>query len=157
MAITVGQQAPQFTLYDTDKNQVSLSDFKGENVVLSFFPGAFTGVCNTMACTLDDRSKDFSSLNAKVLAISVDSIFSQQVWKQQNNMSYTVLNDYNKEIIKSYDVIWENLAALEGYNTANRAVFIINAQGEVSYAWIAPNPGVEPDYDEIVATLGTLN
>ena len=155
--VEIGENAPDFDLHDGSRNVVTGRQHKGQRVVLAFFPGAFTGVCNTMACTLDDRSKDFSSLNAKVLAISVDSIFSQQVWKQQNNMSYTVLSDYNREVIKSYDVIWENLAALEGYNTANRAVFIINAQGEVSYAWIAPNPGVEPDYDEIVATLGTLN
>lgn len=156
MAINVGDPAPAFTLYDTDKNQISLSDFQGGNVVLSFFPGAFTGVCTTMACTLNDSANDFNSLNAKVLAVSVDPIFSQQVWKDQNSIGYTVLSDFNREAVKSYGVLWENLAGLEGYNTANRAVFIVDSKGTIAYAWIAANPGVEPDYDEIKSILATL-
>jgi peroxiredoxin len=156
MTVNVGDSAPNFTLYDTDKNQVALGDQKGQNVVLSFFPGAFTGVCTTMACTLNDNSQEYNNLNAKVLAISVDPIFAQQEWKNQNNITYTMLSDFNREVVGLYDVVWQNLAGLEGYNTANRAVYIINSVGTVVYKWVAPNPGVEPDYNEIKTTLESL-
>ena len=111
----------------------------------------------TPSVSKDQLKIDLAKFTERNEHLEWDYLADIQVWKEQNNMSYTVLSDYNREVITSYDVIWENLAALEGYNTANRAVFIINSQGTVSYAWVAPNPGVEPDYDEIVATLGTLN
>ncbi|MCI0794197.1 MAG: redoxin domain-containing protein, partial [Chloroflexi bacterium] len=77
MAVEVGQTAPEFTLHDQDREKRSLSDYKGQNVVLAFYPGAFTGGCTTEMCTFRDRLEQFNSLNAQVLGISVDGAFAQ--------------------------------------------------------------------------------
>ena len=104
MAGEVGQPAPDFTLYDHDRQQRALSEFKGKNVVLAFFPGAFTGVCTTEMCTLRDQASQFNSLNAQVLGISVDPPFSQKAWVDQNNLNFPILSDYNRQVVDQYDV-----------------------------------------------------
>ena len=88
MAVEVGQAAPDFTLHDSDRQQRSLGEFKGKNVVLAFFPGAFTGGCTTEMCALRDSSDQFNNLNAQVLGISVDPIFSLKVFSEQNNLEF---------------------------------------------------------------------
>ena len=157
MAADVGQAAPDFTLYDMDRNQRSLSEFRGKNVVLAFFPGAFTGVCTTEACTLRDRLDEFNSMNAQVVGISVDPPFSQKVWADQNNINFPLLSDFNRQAVNAYDVAFPNLAGMEGYIAASRAVIVVDKDGVIRYRWVGPNPGVEPDYDEVrqaVANLG---
>jgi peroxiredoxin len=157
MAAEVGQTAPDFTLYDTDRKQRSLSEFKGKNVILAFFPGAFTGVCNSEACAFRDRTSELDSLNAQVVGITVDSAFSQKAWMDHNKASFTVLSDFTREVVNAYDVALPNFGGMEGYVAANRAVLVIDKDGIIRYRWMAPNPGVEPDYDEVrqaVAALG---
>ena len=122
MAVEVGQRAPDFTLYDSNNQQRALSEFKGKNVVLAFFPGVFTGTCTTEMCTLRDQSDRFDSLNAQVLGISVDPTFSQKAWAAQHNLEFPILSDYSREVIKQYDVEFPNLAGLEGYTAADRCV-----------------------------------
>ena len=156
MAVEVGQRAPDFTLYDSNNQQRALSEFKGKNVVLAFFPGVFTGTCTTEMCTLRDQSDRFNSLNAQVLGISVDPTFSQKAWAAQHNLEFPILSDYSREVIKQYDVEFPNLAGLEGYTAADRAVFVLDKEGVVRYKWLAPNLGTEPDYDEIRGALGQL-
>ena len=156
MAVEIGQRAPDFTLYDSNNQQRALSEFKGKNVVLAFFPGVFTGTCTTEMCTLRDQSGQFNSLNAQLLGISVDPTFSQKAWAAQNNLDFPILSDYNREVIKQYDVEFPNLAGLEGYTAADRAVFVLDKEGVVRYKWLAPNLGTEPDYDEIRGALGQL-
>ena len=156
MAVEVGQRAPDFTLYDSNNQQRALSEFKGKNVVLAFFPGVFTGTCTTEMCTLRDHSDRFNSLNAQVLGISVDPTFSQKAWAAQHNLEFPILSDYSREVIKQYDVEFPNLAGLEGYTAADRAVFVLDKEGVVRYKWLAPNLGTEPDYDEIRGALGQL-
>ena len=156
MAIEVGQSAPEFSLYDADRTRQSLSDFKGKNVVLAFYPGAFTGVCTTEMCALRDRMDQFKSLNAQVLGISVDSPFSQKAWADTNNLNFPILSDYSRQVVNLYDVALENLAGLEGYVAANRAVFVVDKDGVVRYKWVAPSPADEPDYDEIRGALEGL-
>ena len=157
MAGEVGQTAPDFTLYDGDRQQRRLSEYKGKNVVLAFFPGAFTGVCTTEMCALRDRADQFSSLNAQVLGISVDPPFSQKAWADQNRLNFPILSDYNREVVSQYGVALRNLAGLEGYVAANRAVFVVDKDGVVRYKWVAPSPATEPDYDEIRQALGQLS
>ena len=104
MAVEVGQAAPDFSLYDTERQKRSLGEFKGRNVVLAFFPGAFTGVCTTEMCTLRDQIDKYNSMNAQVIGITVDPPFSQKVWIDQNNVTYPFLSDFNREVVKSlYD------------------------------------------------------
>ena len=157
MPAEVGQAAPDFTLYDTDRKQRSLSEFKGQNVVLAFFPGAFTGVCTTEMCTLRDQLDQFTSMDAQVLGISVDPPFAQGAWASQNNVNYPFLSDFNRQVINEYGVVFPNLAGLEGYVAANRAVVIVDKEGVVRYKWVAASPTNEPDYDEVKNAVSQLN
>ncbi len=157
MAVEVGQAAPNFTLFDTDRKPRELSEFKGKNVVLAFFPGAFTGVCTKEMCTLRDQLDEYNTMNAQVLGISVDPPFSQKVWMDQNNVTFPFLSDYNREVVNQYGVTLPGLAGLEGYVAAQRSVFVLDKDGIVRYKWIADTPANEPDYDEVrqaVAQLG---
>ena len=156
MAITVGQPAPDFTLHETPQQQRSLSDYRGKNVVLAFFPGAFTGVCTTEMCALRDRIDQFSSMNAEVIGITVDPPFAQAAWKAANNVEYTFLSDYNREVVNAYDVALPGLAGMQGYVAAKRAVTIVDGAGIVRYHWVSESPGVEPDYEEVRAAVAGL-
>ena len=157
MAITVGQAAPDFTLHETPQQQRSLSEYRGKNVVLAFFPGAFTGVCTTEMCALRDRIDQFSSMNAEVIGITVDPPFAQSAWKAANNVNYTFLSDYNREVVNAYDVALNGLAGMRGYVAAKRAVTIIDKDGVVRYHWVSESPGVEPDYAEVQAAVAALS
>ena len=156
MAVEVGQAAPEFSLYDTERTKRSLSDFKGKNVVLAFVPGAFTGTCTTEMCDLRDQMSQFNSLNAEVLGISVDPPFSQKAWADANNLNFTILSDFGREAVNAYDVAWNNMAGLEGYTAANRAVFVVDKDGIVRYKWLAPTPADLPNYDEIRQAISQL-
>ena len=156
MAITVGQPAPDFTLHENPATRHSLSDYRGKNVVLAFFPGAFTGVCTTEMCTLRDSIGEFENMNAQVIGITVDPPFAQAAWKAANDVSYTFLSDYNREVVNAYDVALPGLAGMEGYVAAKRAVTIVDAQGVVRYHWVADSPANEPDYDEVKAAVAAL-
>ena len=156
MAITVGQPAPDFTLHENPQTRHSLSDYRGKNVVLAFFPGAFTGVCTTEMCALRDRIDQFDSMNAVVLGITVDPPFAQGAWKAANNVNYTFLSDYNREVVNAYDVALPGLAGMEGYVAAKRAVTIVDGEGVVRYHWVADSPAIEPDYEEVRAAVAAL-
>ncbi len=157
MAVEVGQAAPNFTLFDTDRKPRELSEFKGKNVVLAFFPGAFTGVCTKEMCTLQDQLGQYNTMNAQVIGITVDPPFSQKVWMDQNNVTFPFLSDYNRQVVNQYGVTLPGLAGLEGYVAAQRSVFVLDKDGIVRYKWISDTPANEPDYDEVrqaVAQLG---
>ena len=154
--LNVNDVAPDFTLKNTSKEDVSLSQFSEKTVVLAFYPGAYTGVCDTEMCTLQDNLKAFNELEATVLGISVDSPWANGGFSKQYNLEFDLLSDFNREVVKKYDVLFEGLGGIEGYTCANRAVYILQS-GVIKYAWEAsPNPGVEPDYDEIKSTLQNL-
>ena len=154
--LNVNDPAPDFTLKNTEKQDVSLSQFSEKTVVLAFYPGAFTGFCDTEMCTLQDNLNSFNDMNATVLGISVDSPWANGEFSKKYDLGFDLLSDLDREVIKSYDVIFEGLGGIEGYTCANRAVYIVQ-DGVIKYAWEAsPNPGVEPDYDEIKNTLQNL-
>ena len=156
MAVEVGQAAPNFTLFDTDRKPRQLSEFKGQNVVLAFFPGAFTGVCSKVMCALRDQLDQFNTMNAQVIGISVDPPFSQKVWIDQNNVTFPFLSDYNRQVVNQYGVPLPGLAGLEGYVAAQRSVFVLDKDGVVRYKWISDTPANEPDYDEVRQAVGHL-
>jgi glutaredoxin-dependent peroxiredoxin len=149
MAVTVGQKAPDFTLVDTGKKSTTLSEFLGKKVVLVFYPGAFTGVCEKELCTFRDALADFNSLNAQVLGISVDTPFSNKAFADKNGVTFPLLSDYSRYVSAQYAGLVNNFAGLIGLTAANRSVFVVNEKGIVTYAWISENPGVEPPYDEV--------
>ena len=149
--LNVNDTAPEFTLKNTAKEDISLSDYNDKLVVLAFYPGAFTGVCDTEMCTLQDNLNAFNGLNATVLGISVDSPWANGAFSEKYDLNFDLLSDLDRSATKAYDLLFEGLGGIEGYTCSNRGVIIIDAEGTIKYRWVAePNPGVEPDYDAIV-------
>lgn len=155
MSITVGQMAPHFTLRDSDKNEVSLSQFSGKNVVLVFFPLAFTGVCTTELCSLRDSIAVYNNLNAVVLGISVDSLFTLDKFKQEQSLNFTLLSDFNKEVSAAYDCLYENFV-LDMKGVSKRSAFVIDANGIVQYAEVLESAGDLPNFVAIQTCLSKL-
>lgn len=149
----VGKPAPAFTLYGTDRKPVTLADFAGKKVVLAFFPAAFTGVCTKELCTFRDSLASFNSVNATVLGIAADAPFSNAAFAEKNGLNFPILSDYTRDTIRAYGIALENFAGLPGYTASQRAVFVVNETGTVTWEWVGPNPGVEPPYDEVKAAL----
>lgn len=155
MSIQVGQDAPDFTLKNTDMQDVTLSSLRGQkNVLLLFVPFAFTGVCTTELCSVRDNLNSYTSLNAEVFGISVDSPFAQKQWKEKENLNFTLLSDFNREACKAYGAYFENLRGLQG--VAKRAAFVIDKAGKVRYAEVLDSPGNLPNFDNIRAVLQSL-
>jgi len=157
MPIKLGDNAPDFTLKDTDRNDRSLKEFLGKKIVLAFFPGAFTGVCTKEMCTFRDSLSNLSGLNAQIVAVSVDSPFSNKAFADANGLKFPVLSDYNRDAIKKYGIVHDGFAGLKGYTAAFRSVFVLDKDGIVKYAWVSENPGVEPRYDEVMKALASFN
>jgi peroxiredoxin len=149
----VGKTAPDFTLLDTARKPVQLSSLRGSKVVVAFFPAAFTGVCEKEMCAFRDSLAELEGLNAKVVAISVDAPFSNGAFATKNGLTFPILSDYRRETVDAYGVRLDNFAGMEGYAAAKRSVFVVNEQGTVTWEWVGPNPGVEPDYDAVRAAL----
>jgi peroxiredoxin len=157
MSIQTGQQAPDFILFDTEKNKVSLTDQKGSNVVLLFFPLAFTGTCTAELCNVRDNIGIYNNTNAKVFGVSVDSLFTLGKFKAEQNLNFPLLSDFNKTAAKSYDVLYETFPAFEMQGVSKRAAFVIDKEGVVQYAEICPTPGDLPNFEAIQQTLNGLN
>ncbi len=156
MKIEVGQQAPEFTLYDTAKNKVSLSDFRGHNVLLLFFPQAFTRVCTKELCGVRDAIGDYNNANARVLGISVDSVFTLARFKEEQHYNFPLLSDFNKEVSSAYGSLYD-MWKLDMKGVSKRSAFIIDKSGIVRYAEVLENAGEEPNYPAIQNTLKELN
>lgn len=156
MPLSNGDAAPNFTLRSTDGDTVSLADQRGSAVVLAFFPASFTGVCQTEMCTFRDSLAKFNDLNAKVFGVSVDPPFSQAEFHKQNKLNFPLLSDFNGNTVNAYGVTLENLAGIEGYNVAQRSVFVIDASGNVAWSWVSDSPLNEPNYDDVQSALAAL-
>lgn len=149
----LGQPAPDFTLFNNKKEAVTLSASRGKKVVLAFFPAAFTGVCEKELCTLRDQFAGLEGANAQVYGLSIDLPFSNNAFAAKTGVSFPLLSDVHREATRAYGVSWPNFAGIAGLEVSNRAVFVIDAGGTVVYEWIAPNPGVEPDYAAVQAIV----
>lgn len=143
-------------LVDTDRKQVKISDFKGKTTVLAFFPGAFTGVCTKEMCTFRDSMSKFNALDANVVGISVDSPFSNKSFKESNKLNFPILSDYSRNGVRTYGIELENFAGLRGYTAAQRAVFVLDKNGVVRSKWVAENPGLEPNYEQVSKEVENL-
>jgi peroxiredoxin len=152
MKIEVGQQAPAFSLYDSDKNKVSLSDFSGKNVVLLFFPLAFTSVCTAELCSVRDNLSMYSQLNAEVLGISVDSLHTLKRFKQDQQLNFRLLSDFNKDVSTAYGSIYDNFS-FDMKGVSKRAAFLIDEKGIVRYAEVLENAGSQPNFQALQNAL----
>ena len=153
--VNVGDKAPDFTLYDADKKVRNLSEFvtEGKRTILAFFPGAFTGVCTKEMCTFRDMYADLERLNGNVVGISVDAPFAQKAFAEKNGLTFPLLCDFKREVINKYGVVWKNLGGVVGYETANRAIFVVDGSGKILFRWVAEDPGKLPDFDAIKRAL----
>lgn len=158
--INVGDKAPDFTLFSFSHSdqpvEYTLSSFAGkDNVLLVFFPMAFTGVCTDQNCTISDSLSDFDKLNVKVFGISTDGTFVQKEFAKTKNIKYPLLSDFNKEAINKFDIVQETFA--HGMkNTSRRGVFLIGKDGTVKYKEITENPGVQVNFDKLREAVNNL-
>ncbi len=155
MSIEIGQAAPDFTLFNSEKKSVSLSEQKGSNVVLLFFPLAFTSVCTAELCSVRDNIDWYNNVNAKVFGISVDALQTLAKFKEDQKLNFTLLSDFNKEVSRAYNSIYE----MFGYNmkgVSKRSAFVINKEGIVRYAEVLENAGQQPDFEAVQKTLAEL-
>ncbi|MBX2907340.1 MAG: redoxin domain-containing protein [Taibaiella sp.] len=156
MAITVGQPAPDFTLRDTEKNKVTLSEHKGKNVLLLFFPLAFTSTCTKELCMTRDNITAYNDLDATVFGISVDSLFSLQRYKADQQLNFTLLSDFNKSTSAAYGCLYEHFFNdMDG--VSKRSAFVIDKEGIVQYAEVLENASDIPDFDAIISCLKRIN
>ncbi len=158
MALDIGQPAPDFYGMRADGENVDefrLSEHLDQtNIVLAFFPLAFTSVCTDEMCTFRDQLARFNDLNAQVYGISVDSPFALNAFIQQQGLTFPLLSDFNREISRSFGVLHEDLMGLR--EIAKRSVFVLDPQGVVRYRWVSDDPGQMPDFDAVRAALSEL-
>ncbi len=154
MSVDVGSAAPDFTLVDQDRQEVALHSFRGRPVVLVFFPGAFSSTCTAELCRFRDSMARLNAAQAQVLGISVDTFFTLKAFRDSQQYTFPLLSDFNKEVIRLYDVFFENMIGLKGL--AKRAVFVIDGAGVVRHKEVVEDARNEPDYDAVFAALGSL-
>jgi peroxiredoxin len=154
MSVDVGAAAPDFTLFDQDRQPVTLSANRGRPVVLAFFPAAFSSVCTAELCTFRDRMRALNDAPAQVYGISVDTFFTLKAFRDSEGLTFPLLSDFNKEVIALYDVVNPDMIGLKGI--AKRAVFVIDKDGFVRYREILDDARNEPDYEKLYAAVGGL-
>ena len=155
MSIEIGQPAPDFTLYDSAKNKITLSDMKGHNVLLLFFPLAFTSTCTAELCSIRDNLSFYNDVNAKVFGISVDSLHTLAKYKAEQNLNFTLLSDFNKDVSLLYGSLYE----MFGYNmkgVSKRSAFVIDKDGIIRYAEVLENASEQPNFKNIALILAGL-
>lgn len=155
-SIQVGQKAPDFSLYDSDKQKVTLSDYKGRNVILLFFPQAFTGTCTKELCSTRDNIAVYNGANAQVFGISVDSIFTLAKFKEEQKLNFPLLSDFNKTVSTAYGSLYDSFV-FDMKGVSKRSAFVIDKDGVVRYAEVLETATDLPDFAAIQNTLKGLN
>jgi glutaredoxin-dependent peroxiredoxin len=154
--MTEGQPAPDFKLFNTEKQEVTLSSFRGKNVLLLFFPFAFTGTCTKELCGVRDDIARYTSANAEVLGISIDSPYSLGKYKAEQNLPFQLLSDFNKTASKAYDSLYDVFGAMKLEGVSKRSAFVIDKEGVIRYAEVLENASEIPDFAKINAVLEGL-
>ena len=157
MAIQIGQLAPDFTLFSDEKKSIQLSDYKGKNVVLLFFPQAFTGTCTAELCEMRDNLAKYEALNAQIVGISVDSVFTLAEYKASQSYNFPLLSDFNKEVSTAYDTIYEVFPAFGMKGVSKRSAFVVDKEGIIRHTEVLENPGDMPNFKALNDLLATLN
>ncbi|MDP9230920.1 MAG: redoxin domain-containing protein [Bacteroidota bacterium] len=156
MKIEAGQQAPDFILFDSDKNKITLSELRGQPILLLFFPLAFTSTCTKELCSVRDNIAQYNNLNAKVFGISVDSLYTLNKYKNDQQLNFTLLSDFNKEVSAAYDSLYETF----GYNmkgVSKRSAFVIDKMGVIRYKEVLEKASDTPNFEAIHKILNSLH
>lgn len=148
MALRIGDKGPDFSLYSSEKELIHLHDYAGKNVVLLFFPLAFTSTCTKELCATRDDLSIYNALDTEVLAISIDTPQSLARYKAEHHFNFKLLSDFNKETIRAYDVIYEEYS-LGMKGVGKRAVFLIDTEGTIRYLEVLENAGNLPDLSAV--------
>ena len=155
MSVDVGAKAPDFTLHNQNREEVTLSaELKKGPVVLAFFPAAFSGTCQQEMCTFRDSAGDLNQVSAQVLGVSTDTFFALKAWGDQQKLNFPLLSDYNKEVIPKYGVLNPDMIGMK--NIAKRAVFVIDRNGVVRHREVLEDARNEPDYGKVKQALASL-
>lgn len=156
MKLSAGEKAPLFTLFNSDKEKISLEDLKGKNVLLLFFPQAFTGVCTKELCSVRDNIALYNNVNAQVLGISVDSLFTLRRYRDEQGLNFPLLSDFNKDVSAAYGTLYDTwIFDMKG--VSKRSAFVIDKEGIIRYAEVLESAGEMPDFERINETLRSLN
>ena len=154
MSVDVGSKAPDFTLTNQDREPVTLSALRGRPVVLAFFPAAFSSVCTKELCTFQDQLARLNQTTARVFGISVDTFFTLKAFQADQKLSFPLLSDFNKQVIRDYGVFNEDMIGLKGI--ARRAVFVLDRDGVVRHREVLDDARNEPDYEKVFSALAAL-
>lgn len=152
--VEIGDDAPDFELLDQDNNLVTGSEHSGKKVILAFFPAAFTGVCTTEMCAFESSLSRLNNAGAVVLGICADSRFANKAFAEGNNLNFRILSDYTRSTIEAYGIALHDFAGMPGYTASERAVFIVDENGDIMWKWVGENPGVQPDYEAVLSAVG---
>lgn len=156
MPIQVGDSAPDFKLFNTEKKEISLSEYKGKNVVVLFFPLAFTGTCTAELCSMRDDIATYNDLNAVIIGISIDSVFSLKKFREEQRLNFDLLSDFNKTASVAYDCLYpEFILGMKG--VSKRSAFVVDKSGKIQYAEVLEVAGDQPNYQKIKECLSRLN
>lgn len=156
MSLKIGETAPDFKLFNTEKKEISLSDHKGKNVVILFFPLAFTGTCTTELCHMRDEIGVYSGLNAVILGISIDSLFTLGKYKEAQKLNFDLLSDFNKTASTAYDCLYDEfIFTMKG--VSKRSAFIVDKVGKIQYAEVLEKATDQPNYESMKACLTKLS
>ena len=157
MPLQIGQPAPAFSLFNSEKTKVTLSDYQGKkNVLLLFFPQAFTGVCTKELCAVRDDIARYNNADAEVLGISVDSVFTLAKFKEEQQYNFQLLSDFNKEVSNQYESIYASFTDMGMKGVSKRSAFIIDKQGVIQYAEVLESAGDVPNFNTINETIKRL-
>ena len=155
MHLKIGDSAPDFTLFNSEKQPVTLNSFAGSPVLIVFFPLAFTSVCTTELCSLRDNIQLYNDYKVQILGISVDSVFALAKYKDEQNLNFPLLSDFNKAVSSNYGTLYEDWI-LNMKGVSKRSAFVVNAEGKIAYQEVLESAGDLPDFEAIKRTLAAL-
>ena len=156
MTISIGQKAPSFNLFDSDKKSINSDSFAGHPVLILFFPFAFSSVCTAELCGVKDDMLLYNNANVTVVGISVDSLYTLNQFKKDQQINFTLLSDFNKTVSKDFGVLYETFPTFEMQGVSKRAAFVIDKNGLIQYAEVCASPGDMPDFVAIQSKIASI-
>ena len=155
MSLNLNDKAPDFKLFNTQKQEVNLADFKGKNVVLLFFPLAFTSTCTAELCAIRDNYALYNNLNAVVYGISVDSLFVLGKFKEEQKLNFELLSDFNRDVSAAYGSLYSDfIFGMKG--VSKRSAFILDKEGIIKYMEILETASRQPNYEAMQNCLNSI-
>jgi peroxiredoxin len=154
--IKVGDKAPVFSLMDTERNEFTNSNIVGHITLFLFFPAAFTSTCTTELCCVRDDIARYQNLRVQVFGISTDALFTLKKYKEDQQLNFELLSDFNKEVSRSFGSLYEVFK----YNmkgVSKRSAFVIDEMGVIQYVEVLENASHVPDFNLINRKLEVLS